>query len=406
VANGVDPLDQIQTNGGKLTMGSGASLGFPTTTSANGPIFDTSAVVWQGGNTLTINRSGSGNNDSFVRIANGDLTVSTAAGLTQLNGIPWRAYYTIDAPNALIVGDGGTLQWTVGSQMREEVQGNVTLLDGAILHGRNVNNSLDETAGQPGGFIRNTTSGGTLTLGDGSASVITVQGNHYADPDSFNLGWPAANVTDNGNVTMKYANTDTTAGRYFNVGWSGGGSYAAALTAFRETSGGTEFAPLAGSGGVAVLGASAGTVAIFSNAVTVSSGGTVGFYNEINTNQRGALGAVDVAAGNTLTFNTNGVVEASDMTFGAGSVLAVTIVGSETNDVGYLRVSGTLDFTAGTTLSVSNPQGFGGADGWYVAEATTISGLPTVSGYLIKVEAGSPQRLKVWIPAGTLFKFR
>ena len=93
----------------------------------------------------------------------------------------------------------------------------------------------------------------------------------YIDPDSFNLGWPAANVTDNGNVTVRYANTSATAGQYFNVGWSDGGAWNAALTAFRETSGGTEFAPLAGSGGVAIVGPASGTVATFAKTGTVTT---------------------------------------------------------------------------------------------------------------------------------------
>ncbi|OPZ29108.1 MAG: hypothetical protein BWZ02_01088 [Lentisphaerae bacterium ADurb.BinA184] len=331
-SNGVNPLSQVKANGGVLTMGVGSTLAFQGTNASNGPVYDTTAVSWLGGGTLTIAQDTGGNRDTFVRISNGNLTVSAASGLTQFNAMPWRAYYTVDSPNAIVIGDGGTMQYTVGSQVRETLRGNLTLLNGATIVGVN-------SSGNPGGIIRDTTAGGTLTLGDGSASTVTVQGNHGADTDSFNLGF-ANNITDNGNVTMKYANTNAAAGNYFNIGWSNGGSeFSAPLVAFKETSGGTEFAPLAGSGGVAVVGASTGPVATFAKPATLTTAGTVGFYNEINTNQRGALGAVVVDNGGAFALVAAGLVQASSLTAISGGTLS----GIGTFDTPTINVSGTVN---------------------------------------------------------------
>ncbi len=348
--NAINPLSQIKTNGGLLTMGVGSSLIFQGNGSANGAIYDASAVAWQGNGTLTFALQPGGNGDTYVRISNANLVVSSASGLTTFNAEPKRGYYTVDSPYAIVVGAGGTMNWTTGQStaVRETVRGNVTFLGGATIVGIN-------TGGFPAGIIRDTTSGGTLTLGDGSASVVTIQGNHGADTDSFNIGF-AANTTDNGGVTMKYANTSSTAGTYFNVGWSNGGTspHAAPLVAFKESSGGTEFAPIAGSGGVAILGADVGTVATFARSATLSTTGIVGFYNEVNTNQRGALGAVQIGATGSFALLAAGTMQASSLTTISGSTLS----GIGTFDVPTIAVGGSVEpgnsigiLTMGTLLN-------------------------------------------------------
>ncbi len=389
--NGTNPLSQIKANGGMLTMGNGSTLSFRGTTSSTGPVYDTAAIDWQGDGTLTFALSGAGNNDTYVRVSNGDLVVSSSSGLTQLNAQPWRAYCTIDSPYALVVGDGGTLNWTAGSQVREYVNGNVKLLDGATVVGVN-------SSGNAGGLIGNT---GTLTLGDGTASTITVQGNHGTDTDSFNIGYADA-VTDNGNATMKYANTSANSGTYFNVGWSNGGtSYSAPLVAFKETSGGTEFAPIAGSGGVAVVGAETGTVATFAQSTSITTAGTVGFYNEINTNQRGALGPVTVDTTGRLmgdqgtyeasAFSVDGTVApglsigtlnlTGDTTFNTGSILEIEIAGSNPGEYDVLNVNGDLTFDDTTTLDVVF-DGFtpGFVESWaFLTVSGTLNGLENLA---------------------------
>jgi hypothetical protein len=134
----------------------------------------------------------------------------------------------------------------------------------------------------------------------------------------------------------------------------------------------------------------------------------VGFYNAGANNVRGALGAVVVTNGGSLSFTTNGVVAAGSLDFATGSTLAVTAVGTATNAVGYLKVSGTLVFASGSKFVGSNPAEFWPAQGfWYVAEATTISGLPDhSSGFGLTVEPGTPQRLKVNPLYGTVYSVR
>jgi len=58
---------------------------------SNGPVYDTTAVSWLGGGTLTIAQDTGGNRDTFLRISNGNLTVSAASGLALFNAMPWRA---------------------------------------------------------------------------------------------------------------------------------------------------------------------------------------------------------------------------------------------------------------------------------------------------------------------------
>jgi hypothetical protein len=132
------------------------------------------------------------------------------------------------------------------------------------------------TSGIEGGLIHG--SSGTLTLGDGTGtpatpSVITIQGNHGTQTDTFNLGYDTSTI-ENGTVKVRYANTSGNSGAFFNVGWSDGGADNAALTAFHETSGGTDFDPLPGSGGVAIVGPTSGTVAIFNGTATLATAGT------------------------------------------------------------------------------------------------------------------------------------
>ena len=89
--------------------------------------------------------------------------------------------------------------------------------------------------------------------------------------------------------------------------------------------------------------------------------------------------------------------------------LAVTVVGTASNAVGYLKVTGTLEFKSGAKLVASNPSSFKPAQHfWYVAEATAISGvLPSVIGFSVAIEPGTPQRLKLFPNlAGTVIFIR
>jgi hypothetical protein len=318
-------------------MGIGRTLtstGFATNNGTQ--IIDPTAIAWQGNNTLNLQRVRTGNNDTSWTLAS-NLTVSSASGLTQLNYGPWRSgNLNATGANKLIIGDGGLFNVTIAkSDNTEYASLNMQWVDGATIAGTNSN-------GLEGGIIRGTS--GTLMLGDGSGSlanpsVITVLGNHGTVTDTFNLGY-AADTIESGVVRMKYANTSAATGNYFNVGWSNGGATAAALAPFKETSGGTEFAPLAGSGGVAIVGPLTGDVATFANDVNLSTSGTIGFYNRGSNNVRGSLGSVVFQSDLTG----EGTVQAATVTFDGGSLTPGLTVGT-------LSIDGNLVLSATTELN-------------------------------------------------------
>ena len=370
LANGVNPLSQIKANGGLLTMSTGSVLSFEGNISSPGSKLDPTAIAWQGSNTLSLTLQGTGNNDSYWDVT-GNLTVGTASGLMQLNYTPYRGNsLTIDSPYSLTVSNGGTLNTTVAPKtnplQNEAINGNLRLLNGAIVAG------TINTANKQGGVIRGNS--GTLALGDGtgtpgSPSVVTIQGNYGTDLDTFNLGY-ANFVTEIGTVKMKYSNTTAGAGNYFNVGWSPGNGNVT-LTSFYQTSGGTEFAPLPGSGGIAVIGPSSGTVVTFTNPVTVSTAGSVGFYNVGANNTRGSLGAVAVS-NTVLSLPMGGVVSAASL-LNSGIVTA---------NAGGLLISG-LYTNYGTTILIN---GILSASGLINGVGNTISN----SGGILQFSSAAP----------------
>jgi autotransporter-associated beta strand protein len=333
-----DVLDKITANGGTTTVYGTLSLGgysFNRT-------FKTANVSFQPGSRLNLLPIG-GTWDSNWQI-NGSLTVN-ASGLSTLYYEPFRGFsgglQTVNPADVITIGNGGIFSIAVYREDGGELtNAEMKFLNGATLVGYNGTN-------YEGGLVRGSK---TLTLGDGTPSTITVQGNHGTQVDSFNLGY-AANTTDSGNVTMRYANTSATAGTCFNVGWSNGGNIRAALLALKETSGGTEFAPLAGSGGVAIVGPTSGTVAAFAKTATLTTTGTVGFYNAGANNVRGALGPVAVNSGGTLNLQAAGTVQAAGVAVNGGGILSgigtvaapvtVAATGQVTpgNSIGTLTVS-------------------------------------------------------------------
>ena len=395
-----DPFTRIVASGGQVTVGAGQTLTFNRC-----GYFAPSNIAWGAGSTLYFRGANGGNAENHFAL-NGTLQVGGAGNPSQFQIDLYRAGLGTDSGqtnSGIQVNNGGTLTVNMDQDNSFALfNANVALVDGAVVQ-HNFNWA------KAGGFMRygNTN---TLTLGDGtgtpsSPGVVTVRGNQGADTNTFNIGW-ATNMTVNGLVKMTYANIATGAASYFNVGWSGGGNVAAALLAFKTTSGGTEFAPLTNSGGVAVVGPASGPVAILTNTATVSTAGAVGFYNAGPNNTRGNLGLLVVTNGGTLAFSTNGTVMASNVTFYADSTQAVTVVGTASNAIGYLKVTGTLTFNSGATLIGFSPARIKPVLGfWYVAEATTISNVPSFKGFsAVEIEPGNPQRLKVFEAViGTVF---
>ena len=404
---GADPLPTLRANGGLLTLGTNATLTVLGQGSEGTPqIINPAEIAWQGNGTLDLPVVVGGNGDSYWRFTT-NLIVSAASGLTQLNSRPIRGYMTVDAPYALTFGNGGTFNLIIVSgQFYEYLNGNLKLLDGSIVAG--VNGS-----GKQGGMVRGTT--GTLTLGDGTGtpanpSVVTIQGNHGTAMDTFNLGYAntasATNTIEKGTVRMRYANTGAGAANYFNVGWSLGGAFNAAIVPFKETSGGTEFAPLAGSGGIQVVGATSGNVATITNLVTVSTAGTVTYRFSGANNLYDVLGPVVVTNGGALAFSTNGIVRASAVTFSDGSTLGVTLVGPGTNDCGQLLLgTGALAFQGQATINVTALPSVTGRGPWYIASASGSLNLPAHvrGGYVATIEGN---RIALRMQRGTVFSMQ
>lgn len=330
-----DPFDRLSTNGGKLTMGSGTTLTL-TGQSSFTHYYNPANVVWQGGNTLAF----TGNNWNSTFNVSDNLGIGGAGNPVTLFYQPFRGGLVMASGKTLTINGGGTLRVNLArNDGIETTSGNITLLNGAVLEG--YSNNLN------GGLVR---AAGALTLGDGTASTITVRGNDGTLARTFALGYAAANTTDSGNVTMRYESTGS-AGQYFNVGWTNGGSTNAVPVAFREASAVTEFAP--GASTLAIVGPNAGQVLTVTKTSRLATTGTVGFYNAAGASdpQRGALGPVAVNSGGTLNLQAAGTVQASGVAVNGGGILSgigtvaapvtVAATGQVTpgNSIGTLTVS-------------------------------------------------------------------
>lgn len=310
----------------------------------------------------------------------------------------------------LTVGAGGTLTLgnTYGGAEFDFQNFDATLLGGGALRAVNKDNSESV-------HLQTTASGGKLYLGDGNAATpetITIGGYNTTDNGTygFMLAYAGDRLVDDGNVILRYESTPGVgANKYFIVGWQ---TVARAMRGFQTGSAGAEFAPSADTKGLAIVGPATGPVLTLTNRAALVTAGTVGFYSSTTASSgfRSANpGPVTVAAGGMLAFTTNGVVRAGDMTFQAGSTQAVSVVGTATNAVGYVKSSGTLTFENGARLVGDNLSGFKPSEGyWCVAEAVTISGLPAVTGFGgIAIVAGTPQRLIVYPKeSGTVIMIR
>ncbi len=393
----IDPLGKIVANGGITTVYGTLSIGAYGFNRTLNPSY----ISFQPGSRLNLMPIGGGWNSTWNLTAS--LSVSSS-GLSHLFYQPYRGYdgSLVTGANNITVSNGGIFTTSVTeANTVNTASANIRVYDGGILQG---------TGTQYGGLVRG--SAGTLTLGDGTGtptapSVVTVRGDYGANVNTFALGF-AANTTVNGTVKVKYANTVTGAANYFNVGWSNGGNTLAALLAFKEISGGTEFAPLAGSGGVAVVGPSGtATVATFANGVTHTTAGTVGFYNAGASNVRGALGAVEFGATSALTFQTNGTLRASSATFKTGSTLGVKLTGTASTACSLVDATGTLTFESGVAIAISEVPGLPVKSGpWYVAQGASRVGLPTKSGGAFSVTADGNRIMITRLAGGTVFVLR
>jgi hypothetical protein len=386
--------------GGTVRVASNGLLALQSTT------LDAAKLVLDDGATL---QHMSGNGSSSPTIQNAlsvDSNRTVWLGVQAFNDtMAFPGGVTFNAGSRLVVGPGNRSR-TDGARA-VSFSGTARFLGGSTIEA----NILQAN----GTDLRNT---GTLVFGDtnaGTAETVTIKGQGTGV-----LAFAASSVADIGGLTLRYAAATNAAP--FKVGWGAtgwnneNGGVGALTAAFLGGSAATEFAPQVGTGDngkiIAIGRTNNATVFTVTNLTTVTTAGTVEFRNSAvsgsDTWLPAGLGGVVITNGATLAFSTNGTVVASNVTFHAGTTLAVTPVGTASNAVGYLRAADTLSFATGTTLVVTNPLGFRPAQRfWYVAEATTISGQPSAPGFIIEIEAGTPQRLKVSPDlTKTVFTFR
>ena len=315
-------------------------------------------------------------------------------------------WFNDDQPNSIKNGagtgnvqieNGGTLKFSVsgGNYYQNVSGGNFRFVNGSTIQGDYRNN----------GQSINPQGTATFALGDGNdATTDTVTfstASYLILIDKAGYSW-----SQDGGVIVRYAVTANNSG----FGWANytdGGNGQMANLKVRNGAASTEFAPPAGMTNF-LAGPASGNVMEITNQAKVITAGTVQFMNNTAAGTY-ATGPIAALTGGTLAFSTNGTVLASNVTFYAGSTQAVTVVGTASNAIGYLKVAGTLVYTNGAKLVGSNPSSFKPAQGfWYVAEATSISGLPSIKGFSgVAIEAGTPQRLKVFPDVkGTVFTFR
>jgi len=349
--------------------------------------------------------TGSGNNVLEIRqrsqIGGANVTLDTANGSDNTLHIGPAAghfstlYFNIDQNQAqgtvlngagagnVQIENGGILQFYAGPGVYWQVVpgGNYRFMNGAILQGDYNNTESISQVGTANHYLGdgNNATPDTVTFSTGSYFILHELANRTWSQDS--------------GVTIRYTVTANSNG----FGWANttsAGNAQQATLPVKAGAAGTEFAPLAG-GSMYLAGPASGNVMTITNLAKLITAGTVEFKNNTAVSTY-VSGPIAITNGGTLAFATNGTVLASNVTFYTGSTQAVTVVGTASNAVGYLKVSGSLVFSNGVTLVGSNPSGFRALQGcWYVAEATTISGLPITRGFTVGVEPGIPQRLKM-----------
>ncbi len=217
----------------------------------------------------------------------------------------------------------------------------------------------------------------TLLLGDGSAATaetITLRGGPFGSGgpnEAWGFNVNAGNVTDDGNVTLRYEMTPARAPQTapldkYCMDWR---DSAGAVLAFRGGSAGTQFAPHASltvNGGFVARGPAAGTVFTTSGAASLETAGLLSFATNLaNQGVLPTLGAVVVDGVNAsfITKVAGGTVRASQITVqnggtigGSGTFEAPVTVASGTlapgNSAGTLTVNGNVNLQAGSTMAV------------------------------------------------------
>ncbi len=364
----LDFFSGVRGNGGKVILNAGRTL-----TLGKGGYYQLPDFTFGSGSLLNLGNSTGGNDSWQYTLETGTLPTAATVRWTEYRGghLYIKTGGTGGTTGDLTVPAGGTFQ-TVVAQCRYDIApsfyGNLRLLGGSVLDGRMTDGQTGGSGERPGGLRRGS---GTLYLGDGNAGTaetVTIQG---VTTWTTNLKRPyfidyASNTTDDGNVLLKYASVGSAPTQYFNVGWMSGGGTPAQL---REGSAGTEFAPGTADAGVAAVGPASGTVFTITKPATLTTTGTVGFYNVANLGnttggERGALGPVVINSGGSLNLQAAGTVQASTITVNSGG--AITGAGT---------IGATVNYPDGGTLTPGNSAGTLAISGGLALDDTTALNL-------------------------------
>jgi len=347
----------------KILYSGGANADFLSAVRGHTP---TGGVTINAGNTLAVANGGHWRWSDFSLGSNAGVTMAACDVLYTWDqsftvgsgqSLTWNQYrnggFSVgDAGNALTVGNGGRFQVNSvrpNNDCNVDFRAKLTLLGGATLEGL-VDAGLSDNPTKACGIIQQNTAGSRLILGDGSAATaetITIQGidNYVADRNrNVVIGIDSGNVTDDGNVVLKYVSLGTDPSKYFNIEWSNTNANKT-VQPFRGGSAGTEFAPGVGNAGIAAVGPSTDGVDIMTITAptTLTTAGTVGFYKAGSASATGfyvsrssTLGSVLItSATGSLTLQAAGTVSASAITVedggrlgGVGTVKAPVTVGA------------------------------------------------------------------------------
>lgn len=261
------------------------------------------------------------------------LTIGSAG---PVNSMFWDSYHSRvnvgSGTGTLVIGSGGTVTMTGAEKVW--LEGNLRLLDGGVLNA-SPGVAVGAASGGPAGCNIFNLNGKTLYLGDGSAATpetLVITGRNQIEsstpnpPGTFVFAVPVAQVSDDGNVILRYESTGISANSATNYAWSdnsaGSDNNATVTQAFRGGSAGTVFAPATLGHGIAAVGPNSGTVFTASKPTTLVTTGIVGFYNSTALGQRGTLGPITIASGGTLNLQAAGTVQASTVNVSGGGVLS------------------------------------------------------------------------------------
>lgn len=334
-----------------------------------------------------------------VRLSGAGMALSSAAGAVRnaVVGQGTGALGLITGP--ITIGNGGllTLDGQYGKALRHG-GGDLTLTGGSVLL---ANWGLGGVPSVSLGysFESNTQK---MVWGDGSAATpetVTVRlRDRDSSVDRTATFFLPNNVTDDGNVVMRYETVAAAQGvssiGYADYTFLSTFTYASTgdTVAFRSASAGNEFAPANFTNHLGVVGAKTGTVFTATSPTRLTTAGLVGFYNNRGgghgVGHRGNPGPVVIGSGGTFQILAGGTARALSFTVNSGGLIggnglfdgAVTVQGGGTlapgNSAGTLTMP-SLALEDGAIYQWEMQQNWGPYDSVVITGAGASLVLPT-----------------------------